>query len=130
MRTRLTVNAVLRVLLGLAVVAWALSGCLSQPKIWDCDSNSDCNDDEKCLPTYGCVGKSDCTTESDCRADEICMGSPPWDSFGVCTRVECKHASSCGAYNCSANVCNTTCHTQLDCAEGYACDGGACVPEE
>ena len=46
------------------------------------------------------------------------------DGAGKCSDV----ASSCGAYGCGAARCNTACSSSLDCAAGYTCTGGACLP--
>lgn len=46
------------------------------------------------------------------------------DGKGKCLDVP----NACGAYGCGAASCKTGCATSADCATGFQCSGGACVP--
>jgi hypothetical protein len=48
------------------------------------------------------------------------------DGAGACKDV----ARSCVAYGCDANACKSICASAADCAPGYRCAAGACVPRE
>jgi len=63
-----------------------------------------------------------------CSADACATGIETHrrlcDGVGRCGDVP----KTCGAYVCGTTACKTSCSTHSDCAAGFACSSGACVP--
>jgi hypothetical protein len=96
-----------------------------------CNGLGACADDNatSCAP-YGCDStacKTSCKKDADCAAGATC------DGVGECTTgpgcagkaavgLADGGSRSCGAFQCSAGECESTCTTTADCATGATCD--------
>jgi len=67
-------------------------------------------------PTVGC-GSNDCASGVETHAS-FC------DGVGKCNDIP----KTCGAFACSGSTCATTCTTNSECAAGFYCKAGACLP--
>ncbi|MFI5298197.1 MAG: hypothetical protein ACHREM_08880 [Polyangiales bacterium] len=65
-----------------------------------------------------------------CRSASCTSGletlATPCNGTGVCPAAV---TSSCGAYNCGATACKTSCTADTDCISGDYCSSGACTPQ-
>jgi len=86
-----------------------------------------------CGPTCDGIDPSKCvlaSTTTPCGSDACTGGIETHarlcDGAGSCTDVP----KACGAYACGKTTCKTSCATSTDCASGFGCKGGLCVPTE
>ncbi len=87
----------------------------------ECGAQCDGSDRTKCVvgaSTQPC-SENACTDGKESHA-RFCDGA------GKCLDT----ATSCGSYACAATSCRTSCTAGSDCAAGFYCNGGACVPRE
>jgi hypothetical protein len=109
-------------------------------------AGSPCTAPAQCV-TFACVAGACATT---CKADTDCIDGT-WCRDGACVVAKqngeacddahqcvsancidgfcCGAAKSCAPYVCGADSCRTTCETG-QCAPGFVCTKGACVPSE
>jgi len=74
------------------------------------------------LCTYPAAGVTSCA--SDACVDGVETHVSSCDGIGRCNDIP----KTCGAYACSGTKCATTCTTSAQCAAGFYCNGGACIP--
>ncbi|MET0795379.1 MAG: hypothetical protein ABW061_27920 [Polyangiaceae bacterium] len=99
------------------------SGCvrLSEPDVFTCNVDSDCDPGEKCSNQHECQSDSICSSDYDCRDSKICIDalcSPP-----LCTQT----FGQCGLFMCANGRCSTYCSGNLECNTGSACAFSRCV---
>lgn len=115
-----------------------------------CSANADCSNTHycvsgQCVPRlvngFGCAGADECSSghcvdgvccDSDClgpcTACSVSMGAVV---NGTCQIVAGTGAPSCTPYVCGGNAaeCPTSCAIDSQCASGFMCNGGECVPK-
>ena len=105
------------------VVGFLGTACvrLNEPSTYRCDSDSDCDGDEKCAYKE-CKPSSWCDSDSLCRNEQICMS-------GQCVPPLCTPGSlNCGNLACLNGRCASYCSGDRECRVGFACQGGgSCV---
>jgi peptidoglycan-associated lipoprotein len=118
------------VLLAVPVLALFLAGCPAKPKNGECQSSTDCAEQEG----YGktCVeGRcQECGQDTDCKAGFVCR------SLKCVPRPECERNDDCPTGKaCEAGRCMTVappspppeCTSDAACGSGKACQAGRCV---
>ncbi|MCC6213656.1 MAG: hypothetical protein IT376_02220 [Polyangiaceae bacterium] len=89
-----------------------------------------------CEP-YACGGDAcatTCTTDAECNSEYRCSGArcvargaECADDFTLKTRND--DLIDCNPYKCEGQACRDSCVQTIDCALGFLCSGGECVPE-
>lgn len=82
-----------------------------------------------------CAGSADCAAISYCKAgacvprlgNGLSCGADDQCQSALCATICCDHA--CSPYGCDVSGCLRSCSTPAQCASGYDCLGGACVPK-
>lgn len=97
------------------------------------DDNNECTA-PSCDPAQGCVFEnlpfgSTCS-ESFCSADGTSVSAGICDGSGACTE-DTTTLTSCAPYVCGVSAegaaCLSSCEEDVDCAEGFVCNGAECV---
>lgn len=77
-----------------------------------CRSNAECQRDEVCQGTDGCV--RGCRSSDDCSAGHVC--------HGIKCVPGCRSDSECGAELCVNDRCSARCTSDRDCVAGSLCE--------
>lgn len=108
-----------------------VTGCVrmkDEPQAFRCESEADCEDDEKCV--YDQTDERVCKPIGWCEANTHCSGDERCEN-GACKKREClgENDPVCGGYACNLyfGECTDSCFLDHDCRAGFTCNGGSCV---
>jgi len=100
-----------------------------------CDGIDTCSGTKTVCEPYACdttVCKTTCTTGSDCAPGFNCVASKcsklGCSPDGTTAYAEDGTPKACTPYKCSGFACLDSCKSKADCADGFVCEGTACVP--
>ncbi|MGZ3450371.1 MAG: Kelch repeat-containing protein [Polyangiales bacterium] len=85
-----------------------------------------CSADAECIDGMFCKGGTCASAQAlgtNCATPRQCVSGSCLD--GYC----CRDTTSCAPYTCAATGCRTSCASSTECAKGFACNAGACVPD-